>query len=314
MTKPTKKIRPFSKEPGFTPFDNYVIDYIMPELSGSAWKVLSYFLRRTIGWQKSGDRISYSQIAKGTGIKSDTTITKALEVLIERRYMVRVPPDAAWETAFYFLNTDFEVDPDAQVKVPGGEQLAAKKSGGLASENEAAPLQKMEREPSLFAPENGDTKERVEKETKTHTRLRAVGAPTGGVCGSAFSSKFRDAYADRFSLEEGWRVRSGTGEYDDRIVSAIGRNNLYRLACTWGTEADAARIAELAPRPTEEAQHASGAPQLVPFDHAAQYVASMAQVPNYNVEGYIEQMQNVSEETRERLREQFLRAPKARTA
>ena len=83
---------------------------------------------------------------------------------------------------------------------------------------------------------------------------------------SIFSPQFRDDYADHFKLDEGWRVRSGTGEYDERIVSAIRRNNLYY---------------------------------------------SMSQVPNYNMAGYIEQMPNVSEETRAELRRGFLDAPAA---
>lgn len=132
---------------------------------------------------------------------------------------------------------------------------------------------------------------------------------------SIFSPEFREAYADHFRLEEGWRIRSGSGEYDERIASAIRRNNLFRLAATWGTEADAARISDLTPQPAKEAQQVVDAAQtLVSFEKAAQVVYSMSQVPNYNVEGYIEQMPNVSEETRERLREKFLREPEARTA
>jgi hypothetical protein len=158
---------------------------------------------------------------------------------------------------------------------------------------------------------------------KTHTSarradLRAVGA-LAGVGVSIFSPQFRDAYADHFNLEEGWRVRGGTGEYDDRIVSAIRRGNLYRLAATWGTEADAARIAELAPppQPAEELKQGGAAAQpLVRFEVAASYVRSMMQCPGYNVAGYIEQMPNISEDTRAALREKFLNAPtvEARTA
>lgn len=151
----------------------------------------------------------------------------------------------------------------------------------------------------------------------THRRLRAVGAPAGGVCGSAFTPQFRDSYADHFKLEEGWRIRSGTGEYDERIASAIRRNNLFRLAATWGTEADAARVAELAPQPAAAPELVdSDAPPLIRFEIAASYVRSMMQVPNYNVAGYIEQMTNISEETRTSLRREFLEksAATARTA
>ena len=47
--------------------------------------------------------------------------------------------------------------------------------------------------------------------------------------------------------------------------------------------------------------------QLTPFDVAATYVDSMRRkIPDYDVAGYIEQMQGVSEETRARLRRTFL--------
>jgi hypothetical protein len=46
--------------------------------------------------------------------------------------------------------------------------------------------------------------------------------------------------------------------------------------------------------------------QLTPYHVAAQAVASVAQVPKYDVAGFIAQMQGVSEETRARLRSTFL--------
>jgi hypothetical protein len=49
--------------------------------------------------------------------------------------------------------------------------------------------------------------------------------------------------------------------------------------------------------------------QLTPYHVAAQTVASVAQLPGYDVAGYIEQMQEVSEETRAKLRRTFLVAP-----
>jgi len=171
--------------------------------------------------------------------------------------------------------------------------------------------------PATYKEQNPQKTQRT-NHTPTKTRLRAVGAPAGvGV--SIFSPEFRDKYADHFKLEEGWRVRGGTGEYDERIVSAIRRNSLFRLAATWGTEADAAHIAELAPSPgsaEEPKQGGDTAPPLIRFEIAASYVRSMMQCPGYNVAGYIEQMSNVSEETRAALRTEFLEKPaaQARTA
>ena len=53
-------------------------DVLMPRLSGSAWKVLCFIIRKTIGYQKEFDKISYSQISTGTGLKSHETIRAAL--------------------------------------------------------------------------------------------------------------------------------------------------------------------------------------------------------------------------------------------
>ena len=44
-----EKIKPLAR-PGWTMFNNYILDHIMPDLSPNAWKVLCVAIRRTIGW------------------------------------------------------------------------------------------------------------------------------------------------------------------------------------------------------------------------------------------------------------------------
>ena len=51
-------IRPFARQGHFTVFDNAVLDIVMPTLSGSEWKLLSFVIRKTIGWQKNADALS----------------------------------------------------------------------------------------------------------------------------------------------------------------------------------------------------------------------------------------------------------------
>ncbi len=72
----------FGRQGHFTQMDDLAFDVLMPRLSGAAWKVLCLIVRKTRGWNKKSDAISYSQIKAGTGIKSDTTIRAALKDLL----------------------------------------------------------------------------------------------------------------------------------------------------------------------------------------------------------------------------------------
>lgn len=95
-----------SKFPGFPPeprtnFWPYprVMNGWWHVLSGSEQKVLDYLLRRTWGWDKMEDFISYSQflkgirkktgewLDKGCGIKSSKTLAKALKGLVSKGFV-----------------------------------------------------------------------------------------------------------------------------------------------------------------------------------------------------------------------------------
>lgn len=102
-------IRPFARQDNYTVFDNYVLDVVMPSLSPTAWKVLCLIVRKTKGWGKEGDQLSYSQIREGTGISSDQTVNRALAALLERGYIV-VIDRGEWEAAEYRLNMALEVE------------------------------------------------------------------------------------------------------------------------------------------------------------------------------------------------------------
>lgn len=91
------------KFPGFPekPKENY---WQYPEVMNGFWhsltpveqKVLDYILRHTWGWHKTSDFITYNQIKNGvpncdlgTGIKSNTTLNRALKGL-ERKNMIKI--------------------------------------------------------------------------------------------------------------------------------------------------------------------------------------------------------------------------------
>jgi len=91
------------KFPGFPekPKENYwqypqIMNGFWHTLSPTEQKVLDYILRHTWGWQKTSDYIAYNQFKngilncdKGIGIKSNTTLNKALKGL-ERKNMIKI--------------------------------------------------------------------------------------------------------------------------------------------------------------------------------------------------------------------------------
>jgi phage replication O-like protein O len=66
-------------ENNYTQISNEFIEY-MPKLSGSAVKVGLAIFRKTIGWRKKTDRVSYSQIKELTGL-SINSLKKGIEEL-----------------------------------------------------------------------------------------------------------------------------------------------------------------------------------------------------------------------------------------
>ena len=62
---------------------NAVIDEYLSKMSGNAWKCYGLIVRKTRGWQKTHDSLSVSQIQKATGIKSEKTVEKAINELVE---------------------------------------------------------------------------------------------------------------------------------------------------------------------------------------------------------------------------------------
>ena len=62
---------------------NAVIDEYLSKMSGNAWKCYGLIVRKTRGWQKTHDSLSISQIQKFTGIKSEKTVEKAINELVE---------------------------------------------------------------------------------------------------------------------------------------------------------------------------------------------------------------------------------------
>lgn len=125
------KIKPFAEQGNFVQVHNYLFDEIMPALPPNAWKVLCFIIRKTRGWNKTADQISYTQIVKGTGIKGSATVSAALKTLVSERYILATHGDK-WEAVTYQLNTQFEATLASEIEATPTSEIEA----GLASEIE----------------------------------------------------------------------------------------------------------------------------------------------------------------------------------
>ena len=99
--------KPFGRpEDNFTTMHNDIMDKILPACTGSEFKVLMVIFRKTRGWNKRQDEISYSQLRKHSGIKSNSTIQRAINGL-EDKGMIFIKHNDLGETTTYILNMDY---------------------------------------------------------------------------------------------------------------------------------------------------------------------------------------------------------------
>jgi len=78
------------KENGFTAIANEILEQLVKTpLLGAEFQVLLFILRKTYGYHKKQDRISFTQFEKGTGI-SRQTINKTIKNLITKGMIVKI--------------------------------------------------------------------------------------------------------------------------------------------------------------------------------------------------------------------------------
>lgn len=81
----TKRVRPFAESADLGSTYVTLVDYAMPTLSYTAWVCLCFLVRKTLGWGKDSDHLSYSQLMTGTGIKSRNAVCLAMRELCGER-------------------------------------------------------------------------------------------------------------------------------------------------------------------------------------------------------------------------------------
>ncbi len=87
-----------------TQISNEFLDNHMAELSGEAVKIFLAIARKTIGWHKETDRISYSQLQEKTGL-SINGLKKAIKELIEKGIICQERKGSGRNTStFYEIN------------------------------------------------------------------------------------------------------------------------------------------------------------------------------------------------------------------
>ncbi len=70
-----------------TPFPNFLLDRVMPHLGDTEWRMLCVIVRMTLGWQKSEDWLSHSQLKNRTGRES-AAVSRAVDTLVKRGLVV----------------------------------------------------------------------------------------------------------------------------------------------------------------------------------------------------------------------------------
>jgi phage replication O-like protein O len=135
--------------PNHTQIPNQFLDVVMQDLSGSAVKVFLAICRKTIGWHKVSDAISYSQLKALTGLGNSAVSTALME--LERAELI-ISTGAPGRTNRYDVRfTSLE---SGEVTSLESGEVTSPESGEDLSENQRG-----------TSPESGETKE-TSKETR----------------------------------------------------------------------------------------------------------------------------------------------------
>jgi hypothetical protein len=128
---------------GWFVINNAVFDALMPALSPNAFKILCVAIRQTWGWsdgaggRRQKDRISYSQFMEKAGIRSRTTVSRALTECLNAGFLLRTQVGTHAGTGSplyaYRLNTECELGASAACLSAGPL------SGPASPENEPDP-------------------------------------------------------------------------------------------------------------------------------------------------------------------------------
>jgi hypothetical protein len=122
----------FEKRVPYTIVRNEVFDEVMPKVSYPAWKVLSAIIRATMGWRKTEDQLSYSQLMERTGIGSPNTLSTAIDELVSGGYVKKRGDPRSGQSNRYELNEEYVLILTTTASVdPPPDTSTASVEGGL---------------------------------------------------------------------------------------------------------------------------------------------------------------------------------------
>lgn len=93
--------------PNFTQTPNYFFDELLKELSSTEVHVMCAIIRKTYGWHKAEDKISFSQLTQATGLAL-STVQNAIKKLVDKGIVVSKIVDGIRAYSF-IVNKENEV-------------------------------------------------------------------------------------------------------------------------------------------------------------------------------------------------------------
>ena len=161
---------------------NAIVDEALAKLSGNACKIYLLIVRKTRGWNKPADFISFSQIRKFTGISSNETINKAMDELVNYR-LVKVKNGNQKTSNEYYIN-DFGITENVK-----GESLAITENVKAITETVNQPI----------------TETVNTKTTNKTTNKKQVGECTLNVPFDDFWNLYDKKRGDKDKIEKKWQ-------------------------------------------------------------------------------------------------------------
>lgn len=164
---------------------NAFVDEMLCKLSGNACKIYLLIVRKTRGWHKEADKISYSQIQKSTGINHRATVSKAIDELLEIG-LISVQKGNEKSMSEYRLNDDFTGSKNEPVK-----NCTSSKNALASSNNEPAG--------SKNEQEAGSKNEHTEIHYIKNTRIKNTNTKDKGAPSEKFVKPTFDELKNYFS-------------------------------------------------------------------------------------------------------------------
>ena len=139
---PSETIKPFST-PTYTQFSNPALDYIMPSVKGSTWKIICFTIRHTFGWHRQKVKLTYEDFKNGTGLGSQA-IHAGIKEADDLNMIIKEKDGRGFS---YSLNRDFELpsnlfenqrDKSLKIKEVRGDTLLNKENKVNSSEARTA--------------------------------------------------------------------------------------------------------------------------------------------------------------------------------